>query len=204
MESILYLVTGSIFKVYDDITDGNKEVSSFHLELLKVLTTTLLTISFMKSPMFTFFFCVMAIFCLLNQSADTDFWKAGTVIPFLTVLFHIPYFLSLSFFDYSIRIAVLLIIVLFLFYEHISFPEDMSLQKYCFRILLNLFFILSIYVSNLYEYTFLNPLWLFGLGYFGTNLIYHFPTFLTYFSTSQTSASPDDKSSSISNTELKK
>ena len=182
MEYGLYLLTGAVFKAYDDITDENKEISSFYLELLKVLLTTFTTLSFVKSPLFALFLCMASIMCLVDKSADTDFWKAWAIVPFITILFHIPHFLSLSFFDYAIRFSVLIGIILFLIGEHIAFPEDMSLQKYGFRIVLNLCFLLFIYLSNLYNYSFLVPLWLFGLGYFGTNLVYHFPTFLSYFS----------------------
>lgn len=193
---LVYVLTGAIFKAYDDITDGNIEISSFHHELLKVLTTTLLTTSFLKSPDLTFYFCITTIVCFINKSADTDFWKAGAMIPFISILFHIPYFMNLSMFDLSIRILTSLVITIVLFLEHKFIPEDISIKKYITRIGLFVFHSSLAYLSILYGLEYLLAVSLFYAGYFGTNLIYHFPTF-------QTLAFPDDKNSNTSNTELK-
>lgn len=197
---LLYLLTGVIFKGYDDITDGNIEISAFHHELLKVLTTTLLTISFLKNPALTFYFCITTLVCFINKSADTDFWKAGAVIPFISIFFHISYFMNLSIFDLTIHILISLIIIIILFLEHRFIPEDMSVKKYYTRIALFICHFSLAYLSIVYGLEYLVGVSLFYAGYFGTNLIYHFSTFLSYF---ETSASPDDKNSSTSNIELK-
>jgi hypothetical protein len=176
MEIALAITSGALYKLYDDITDNNTPISSLTLEIIKVLLVTTTTIIMVKNPDLTFFFAVMSVMCYFVNQFDTDFWKGWALTPFLLVLLHASYFFELSKWEIGIRIAQSIIAVLIIYLEAKLIPEEMSPRKYVSRLSFLVFEAAGAYVSTVYGFDYLVPIFLFFVGYFIANLVFHFPT----------------------------
>jgi hypothetical protein len=176
MESLLYVASGGLYKLYDDITDNDIAMSSLHLEILKVFVTMTTSIVMFKNPDVAIFFSLMSILCYFCNQFDTDFWKAWSITPFIITLLHIPYFLNLTSWDISIRILFIAIILIVNYLEAKMFPEEMSVRKYISRITLVISSAVLAYLAYIYEFHYLVPTLLFFVGYHTSNVIFHFNT----------------------------
>ena len=176
MEVALSLISGALYKLYDDITDNNTPISSLALEIIKVLLVTTTTIIMIKNPDIAFFCAVMSVMCYFVNQFDTDFWKGWAVTPFLILLFHTAYFMSLSSWNIGIRIVLSFFAILIIYLEAKMIPEEMSPRKYISRLSFLGFEAAAAYFSSVYGFDYLVPGFLFFVGYFSANLSFHFPT----------------------------
>lgn len=179
MQYVLYLASGLVVKLYDDITDSKTELSPFFLELVKVLLVAITTLTFFYSPSFALFSLMASLVYIVSDKAlDNDFWKAVAVTPLLAVLLNLPYFISLSFIDICIHLAFVGFSCSVLLIEDAIFPEDISLKKYYSRIALCPLCLFFAYIFNSSNMTYLVPAWLHLGGYLAANLGFHATTIL--------------------------
>ena len=176
MDIAISIASGALYKLYDDITDNNTPISSLTLEIIKVLLVTTTTIIMVKNPDVAFFFAVMSVICYVANQVDTDFWKGCALTPFLLVLLHASYFFQLSSWDVGIRFLLSILAVLIIYLEAKMIPEEMSPRKYVSRLSFLGFEAAGAYFANLYGFDYLVPGFLFFIGYFLSNLVFHFPT----------------------------
>ena len=129
-----------------------------------------------KNPDVGLFFAVMSIMCYFVNQFDTDFWKAWAITPFLIVLLNTPYFLQLSSWEIGIRIFFSILAILIIYVEAKTIPEEMSPRKYISRMTFLGAEATGAYLAQTYGFDYLVPGFLFFVGYFLCNLVFHFPT----------------------------
>ncbi len=173
-------VAGAIHKLYDDIQDNEVPLKPLHLELLKVLMITTMTMMFMRSPgVSLFFLIVIGIYYSLGR-IDSEFWQACVPIPFLTCLVNYNQYGISNIIDILYRLVVVIIVGLMMYFEDGLVPEETSKRKSLIRIgFIGLAgFFLYLY-RNLDAIHFVGPLLCFLIGYLLTNIVYHWQTLLT-------------------------
>lgn len=189
MEYGLALLAGGLHKYTDDLMDTNKPVTSFHLEQVKVLMVTIITIALSKSPSLTFFSFLNVCVYFFLEKIDTDFWKACMPIPFLVFLAMVS--------TYKIpSLESLLYSVLFLFLvgglmvaENYSFPEEMSEKKLSARTSLCIFLgTILFFLRGTDVFYIIGPISFFGIGYLATSVAYHSKTVIDFFTLKSTIA----------------
>ena len=176
MDFLLFICSGALYKLYDDITDTYTDISALTLEIIKVLLVATITIIMIKNPDIALFFAVMSIMCYFVNQFDTDFWRGLAITPFLISLFHIPYFIQLSSWDIGIRIGLSILGIVIIYAEAKMIPEEMSPRKYGSRIGFLGIEAAGAYLAQQYGFEYLVPGFVFFIGYFLANLVFHFPT----------------------------
>lgn len=173
-------VAGAIHKLYDDIQDNEVPLKPLHLELLKVLMVTTMTIMFMRSPGVSLFFLIVIGIYYSLGTIDSDVWKACVPIPFLTCLVNYSQYGISNVLDILYRLVVVIIVGLMMYFEHGLVPEETSVRKSIIRLgFIGLAgFFLYLY-RNLGAITFVGPLLWFLIGYLFTNIVYHWKTLIT-------------------------
>ena len=85
--SILSLLGGILFKLYDDLVDLEKiDPQSSKLEILKVLLVVIVSIVLTQDFTFSIGMLAYSILVFALGSVDTSFWKACLIIPFITTI----------------------------------------------------------------------------------------------------------------------
>jgi hypothetical protein len=85
--SILSLIGGVLFKLYDDLVDLEKiDPQSPHLEIVKVLLVVIVSIVLTQDFTFSIGMLAYSILVFALGSTDTPFWKACLIIPFITTI----------------------------------------------------------------------------------------------------------------------
>jgi hypothetical protein len=176
MDIAVNIASGALYKLYDDVIDTNTPISSFHLEIIKVLLVMTTTIVMVKNQDLSFFFSIMTVMCYFVNQVDTDFYKAFAITPFLISLLNIPYLLTLSVQDIFIRLSITFLAILIIYLEAKMIPEEMSPRKYISRISLLAGEAILAYLAYIYGFEYLVPGFLFFVGYFLSNVLFHFPT----------------------------
>jgi hypothetical protein len=174
MEGIIAFSAGAVHKVYDDIHDNQIELSSFHMELVKVLMVTLITILFLKSQSISILFLVIIGICLYLGNIDSDFWKACMPIPIITTVVNLDSPFSTSFTDIFQKIILFLLFSGVFIGEHKIFTEETSVRKTIFRSSLAVIVSILIYLTRGFvSYPFIKMFGLFVIGYIIANLTFH-------------------------------
>jgi hypothetical protein len=176
MELAISVFSGFIYKLYDDLTDNNIAISSLTMEFIKVFLVASTTFLMVKSTDLTLAFAMLSIMCFVVNQFDTDFWKAWASLPFLILLYHLPYFSSLSFRDIGVRLLLLSLGLGIVYFEAKLFPEEISLRKYASRISLAVASAILAYLASIYEFQYLVSTLLFFVGYHSSSVIFHFNT----------------------------
>jgi hypothetical protein len=171
---ILPLLSGAIFKVYDDIQDSKIDISDETMEIIKVALVCILTTYFMSDIGISSLFILISIACFFVNQVDSTFWRACMMIPFITTLANVHLFQFIGLFDILHRIMFFIITPFLLVGEDNLFPEDVSLTKIIFRIgivlfcstIILLFHLLSVSVSP-----FIQSVMFFVIGYCATSVV---------------------------------
>jgi len=177
MENILYLTTGFLWKLLDDYTDNNVNVSESFIEFVKIFLTAFTSMSYLKNPDMDVFFILTAFQNYICGALDTPFWQGVSLLPFIAFPFHISYYLNLSSQKLLYHSLIFVFLIGIMHAESMLFKEEMSLRKYISRIVLFSLTVIGAYLSSIVPgFEFIVPITLFYIGYFFTNLVFHFPT----------------------------
>ncbi len=177
MHIIISLFFGVCFKLYDDFHDNKLvEENSVQSKLLEVLVvfscTLLLLLDFGLSVLFIFIIGI----CYVIGQIDTNFWKAVSIIPFLTMVVTAPSFKFYGVFDLIMKIIIIFTVVAVSYLEDCFFPEEASVRKRTMRIVGTFGFIfLNIIFTKYFEnYIFYTSLYTVCIGYCIANIIFQF------------------------------
>jgi hypothetical protein len=174
MEGIIAFSAGAVHKLYDDIHDNEIELSSFHMELVKVLMVTLMTILFLKSQSISVLFLIIIIICLYLGNIDSDFWKACMTMPVITTVVNLNSQFTISFTDILQKIILFLLFSGVFIGEHKIFTEETSVRKTIFRSSLAVIVSILIYLTTGFvSHPFIKMFGLFVIGYIIANLTFH-------------------------------
>jgi hypothetical protein len=130
-------ILGIITKVYDDIIDINLKVSNEIISALQSLIILFFTFTSQNDFIFSF---ACSVVSLLNKGFDNPFWKSLIIISIVLTIYNLPYCgnnILLKLFTALIALAGILTIAKF---EDKLFPEEVSIEKIVFRILLLIIF----------------------------------------------------------------
>lgn len=174
MEGIIAFSAGAVHKLYDDIHDNQIELSSFHMELVKVLMVTLMTILFLKSQSISVLFLIIIVICIYQGNIDSDFWKACMTMPVITTVVNLDSPINTSLTDIAQKIILFLVFSGVFIGEHKIFTEETSVRKTIFRSSLAVILAILIYLTRGFvSYPFIKMFGLFVIGYIVANLSFH-------------------------------
>jgi len=139
MNVINSLILGIVTKVYDDIVDIYLNVSNNVIETLKSLIILFFTFTAQNDFFFSF---PCMIVCMLNSGFDNPFWKSLLPVSVIITLYSLSTtgcnHMLLKIIGTIIALGCILIIASF---EEKLFPEEVSIEKIFFRILLIIIFL---------------------------------------------------------------
>ena len=142
MDIINPIILGIVTKVYDDIIDINLNVSNNLVEALKSLIILFFTFTAQNDFFFSF---PCTIVSLLNSGFDNPFWKSFLPISIIITLYNLFGLVGCSIKNFILKIiatlATLVGILLLASFEEKLFPEEVSIEKIFFRILLIIIFL---------------------------------------------------------------
>ena len=173
--SILSLIGGILFKLYDDLVDLEKiDPQSSQLEIVKVLLIVIVTIVLTQDFTFSIGMLAYSILVFALGSTDTPFWKACLLIPFITTI------LSYNSFEYKGLIDIFQRCILiggFLIgagAEWLIFTEETSEAKTFSRIVSIVVYILINFMTSSWSaYNTINTVSMWLIGYAGCHIVFH-------------------------------
>jgi hypothetical protein len=134
MDIINPLILGIVTKVYDDIVDINLNVSNNVVETLKSLIILFFTFTAQNDFFFSF---PCMIVCMLNSGFDNPFWKSLLPVSAIITIYNLfGYTKNNLILKIIVALVVLSCILLIASFEEKLFPEEVSIEKIVFRILL--------------------------------------------------------------------
>jgi hypothetical protein len=181
---IIPLFSGIFLKLYDDIHDNNIEISSEEKELLKVLIVCFFSVWFMLDLGCSFLFVIISIACYFLKQIDNEFWRACMLIPFITTFTNYNKFQFIGIIDFMERIGYILAFTGGIFVESNIFPEEFSISKLLFRLLISILAIVVLHITQFFSSrNFIYSMTYFVIGYNMTSVIgnlykIHDPTIL--------------------------
>jgi hypothetical protein len=181
---IIPLFSGIFLKLYDDIHDNNIEISSDQKELLKVLIVCFFTVWFMLDLGCSFLFVIISIACYFLKQIDNEFWRACMTIPFITTFTNYNKFQFIGLIDFIERIGYILAFTFGIFVESNMFPEEFSINKLLFRLLIIILGIVVLHITQFFSSrNFIYSMTYFVIGYNITSVLgnlykIHDPTIL--------------------------
>ena len=147
--ALLALLSGIIFKIYDDVVDMKLvEQGSFYLELIKVLLVCFITLISIEDIYISLIFLFIGLHCIYIKTTDTPFWKACVIIPIITtaILLCTQSFIISN--DMMINISVITFIVICNYIENEAYPENKSKFKTLSRLICNSGYIYILYLVH--------------------------------------------------------
>ena len=173
--SILSLIGGILFKLYDDLVDLEKiDPQSSKLELLKVLLVVIVTIVLTQDFTFSIGMLAYSILVFALGSVDTSFWKACLIIPFITTI------LSYNSYEYKGLIDIFQRCILIGGFlvgagaEWFIFTEESSEAKTFSRLISIVAYILiNLITSSWSAYNTISTATMWLIGYSGCHILFH-------------------------------
>ena len=170
---ILGLLSGSIFKITDEILDTNYKPLLPYVEYSKTLCTIVMTI-FLYKDLFSSILYIVAIIpiCFYVNQIDKTYFKSLIPLPFIILLLHYNT-IEWNKFD-CIHINLYIFAFFIVYIEDISFPEETSNKKIITRIITAGVLIGCIYIINNYSSSieYIIPMLYFGIGYCFTSVLF--------------------------------
>ncbi len=173
--SILSLIGGILFKLYDDLVDLEKiDPQSSQLEIVKVLLIVIVTIILTQDFTFSIGMLAYSILVFALGSTDTPFWKACLLIPFITTV------LSYNSFEYKGLIDIFQRCILIGGFlvgagaEWLIFTEETSEAKTFSRLVSIVVYILINFMTSSWSaYNTINTVSMWLIGYASCHIIFH-------------------------------
>ena len=136
--AILALLSGIIFKIYDDVVDMKLvEQDSFYLELIKVALVCFITLIAIEDLYISLIFLCIGLHCVYIKTTDTLFWKACVMIPIITTIILLFTESCIMTNDMLMNIGIIIVIVICNYIENEAYPENKSKFKTLSRIICN-------------------------------------------------------------------
>ena len=148
MDYLLPYLLGGITKVYDDISD--KEVSAHPgiVESFKSVLIALLTMVSMDDFYFSFTCILLALY---NCGIDNPFWESIAAAAVLITIRNISYAGDNVIFKLLLTILGVVAFSIGAIFEDRLFPEEVSVEKIFFRVLLIIGFTVAIFLFPLLD-----------------------------------------------------
>jgi len=151
--AVLALLSGIIFKTYDDVVDMKlidmKLIGeSFYLELIKVSLVCFITLIAIEDIYISLIFVCVSLHCVHIKTTDTPFWKACVIIPIITTIILLctqTYTMSN---DTLLNIGIIVLIIICNYIENEAYPENKSNFKTLSRIICNGGYIFLLYLVH--------------------------------------------------------
>ncbi len=173
--SILSLIGGVLFKLYDDLVDLEKiDPQSPRLEIVKVLLVVIVSIVLTQDFTFSIGMLAYSILVFALGSTDTPFWKACLIIPFITTI------LSYNTYEYKGLIDIFQRCILIGGFlvgagaEWLIFTEETSEAK-TFRRLVSIvaYIFINLLTSNWSAHDTISNVSMWLIGYSGCHIVFH-------------------------------
>lgn len=147
--AVLALLSGIIFKLYDDVVDMKLvEQESIYLELIKISLVCFITLISIEDIYISLIFLCIGLHCIYIKTTDTPFWKACIIIPIITTAILLctqPFTMSN---DMLINIGIIIFIVICNYIENEAYPENKSKFKTLSRLICNGGYIFLLYLVH--------------------------------------------------------
>jgi hypothetical protein len=133
MDTFNPIILGIVTKLYDDFTDMKMEKSPFIIESLKSLIILFMTLTCLNDFYLSF---VILIGALFDSGVDNPFWKTIIIIAIIMLIINLPKAGENIMKKLGIFSLMLIGILMAGYIEAKSFPEEVSIKKIIFRIIL--------------------------------------------------------------------
>jgi hypothetical protein len=140
MEVALAFFAGMFFKLADEILDVKYPALLEYSEYIKTYCVFFFSFVFYIYPELAICFLFVIVICYYMNQIDTPFWKSMIPIPLFTLLMTYQNLHFKGTLDLLEKMSILIFLLLFLFIEDKSFPEETSERKKIFRVLVILGF----------------------------------------------------------------
>ena len=146
--AVLALLSGIIFKIYDDVVDMKLMEDSFYLELIKVALVCFITLIAIEDIYISLIFVCVSLHCVYIKTTDTPFWKACVIIPIITTIILLTTQVHSISNDTLINMGIIILIVICNYIENEAYPENKSNFKTLSRIVCNGGYIYLLYLVH--------------------------------------------------------
>ena len=133
MNYLYPLLVGGVTKLYDDLSDKNIVTYPAIVESFKSVLISLLTIISLDDFYFSFSCMILALF---NCGIDNPFWESIAAVSAMLTIKNIPLMGENVILKIGLTIAALIIFLVVSIFEDRLFPEEVSIEKIFFRMLL--------------------------------------------------------------------
>lgn len=174
--NFLAVVGGILTKFYDDIKDcklitDDAENCSLLIGVVKILLVAIIVcVSVKDSYISLLMLFTVPVMWYLGQS-DIAFWTLLIPVVYISFLFTQK---STLFAYFSEKLLLILLSIVFVYVEAVSFPEEMSQRKTLFRSMFILVLAAMIYSVQDTRFQFIEVSAYLGIGYFASGLVFQF------------------------------
>ena len=133
MNYLYPLLVGGVTKLYDDLSDKNIVTYPAIVESFKSVLISLLTIISLDDFYFSFSCMILALF---NCGIDNPFWESIAAVSAMLTIKNIPLMGENVILKIGLTIAALIVFLVVSIFEDRLFPEEVSIEKIFFRMLL--------------------------------------------------------------------
>ena len=133
MNYLYPLLVGGVTKLYDDLSDKNIVTYPAIVESFKSVLISLLTIISLDDFYFSFSCMILALF---NCGIDNPFWESIAAVSAMLTIKNIPLMGTNVILKIGLTIAALIGFLIAAIFEDRLFPEEVSVEKIFFRIML--------------------------------------------------------------------
>lgn len=174
MEYIVSFLTGTLIKLYDDLTDLN--IVTKYEEFIKTSIIVFFTIFLLNDVSLSILFLLGIMPATwLAGGLDNLFWKQVSIIPIITTSVSLHKIEYGGLFDLLQRLIFIGAAFVGTFLEAHIFEEEVSPRKAIGRVLLIVFLVcLTIMTNNLSAKRFIHSLLFASIGYFVVSIIFQF------------------------------
>jgi hypothetical protein len=172
---IIALLSGTIFKITDEILDTNYTPLVPYAEYSKTLCTIILSIFLYKDVFVSVIFIIALLpVCFYRNQIDNTYFKSLIPLPFITILLQYNTIQYNGVEDTLIKIFIGIIVFCIAFIEDVLFPEETSTRKIVSRFMLvgmciGILYVIHNFIPSL-DYAV--PFVYFTLGYYFTSILF--------------------------------
>jgi hypothetical protein len=146
--AVLALLSGIIFKTYDDVVDMKLIEDSFYLELIKVALVCFITLIAIEDIYISLIFVCVSLHCVYIKTTDTPFWRACVIIPIITTIIILCTQSCMISNDTLMNVGIIILIVICNYIENEAYPENKSDFKTLSRLICNGGYIYLLYLVH--------------------------------------------------------
>ena len=140
MGYLVPLLLGGITKLYDDISDHEMEAHAGVIESFKSVLISLFTLACLDDFYFSFTCILLA---LLNCGIDSPFWQSIAVVAVMLTIRNLPLAGDHVLFKLGLTVMACAGFLVGCIFEDRLFPEEVSVEKIFFRVMLIIGFMVA-------------------------------------------------------------